>query len=224
MSDEKKERYNLQEAAEIMAQGEITGTSELLLRNLKQSVRDGDLKVFPSDSNIRYEPDMDDESRATRESGLLCHETDVLPGGFTWLDKMYDKKLYEALHPVLNNLEAYWNDLNTWIEQNEPRIGPIFQNPGIPVPEKESVPVPKPPLTRVHKLRRNILDPAIDKAVKKAESNNLAEVYLALKELALAEEPPFTGEINGNSLLYTNSNNELKSFNREALRQRLKRR
>jgi hypothetical protein len=45
MSDEKKERYKLQEAAEILAQGNKAGAKKIL-RNLKKSVRDGDLKVF----------------------------------------------------------------------------------------------------------------------------------------------------------------------------------
>lgn len=129
MSDEKKERYKLQEAAEIMAQGEITGTSELLLRKLKQSVRDGDLKVFPSGSNILYEPDMNDESRATRESDLLRSDICVLGGGLTWVDKLYDERVRELLYQLPNDLEAYWDDLNNWIDENEPRIVSIFQKP-----------------------------------------------------------------------------------------------
>lgn len=124
MSNEKKERYNLQKAAKIMAQGEIAGRSELLLRNLKQSVKDGNFKVFQSGSNIRYKHDMDEKTC----SDILCSDVDMA-GGLTWVDKLYDERLSDVLHYLPNDLEVYWDDLNVWIEDNEPRIGPIFQNP-----------------------------------------------------------------------------------------------
>lgn len=126
MSNEKKERYNLQNAAKIMAQGEIAGRSELLLRNLKQSVRDGDLKVFQSGSNIRYKHDMDEKTC----SDIHSSDVDIMTGDLTWVDKLYDERLSEVLHYLPNDLEVYWDGLNVWIEDNEPRIGPIFQNPG----------------------------------------------------------------------------------------------
>lgn len=125
MSNEKKERYNLQNAAKIMAQGEIAGRSELLLRNLKQSVRDGDLKVFQSGSNIRYKHDMDEKTC----SDIHSSDVDIMTGDLTWVDKLYDERLSEVLHYLPNDLEVYWDDLNVWIEDNEPLIGPIFQNP-----------------------------------------------------------------------------------------------
>jgi hypothetical protein len=74
------------------------------------------------------------------------------------------------------------------------------------------------------KVRRDILDPAIDKAIKAASTRDTASVWLQLKELALKEEPPFTGNVDNGELLYTDSNNKLESFTINALAKRLKRR
>lgn len=78
--------------------------------------------------------------------------------------------------------------------------------------------------TTVHKLRQNHLDPAIDTAIENAESMNLPDVYLALKELAKDEVPPFTGTFDGDALLYTSANDVLTRLTKEALGKRLKRR
>lgn len=80
------------------------------------------------------------------------------------------------------------------------------------------------PVTKTNKLRRNNLDPAIDKAIKLAGNMELADVYLELKELALAGEKPFTGALDGNALCYTNDDNDEAKLNKEALRKRLKNR
>lgn len=73
-----------------------------------------------------------------------------------------------------------------------------------------------------NKLRRNHLDPAIDKAIKQAGNNALADVYLQLKELALAGLLPFTGVIDGDALCYTDSEDKLKKLSKNALGKRLK--
>ncbi len=77
---------------------------------------------------------------------------------------------------------------------------------------------------RANKLRRNTLDPAIDKAIQQAGNYDLADVYLKLKSIALDNEMPFTGEIQGDALCYTNDDNEPDKLTKEALRVRLKRR
>jgi len=79
-------------------------------------------------------------------------------------------------------------------------------------------------VTRVSKFRRNILDPAIDEAIKKAGTTELANVYLQLKELAKDEYPPFTGIFDCDALCYTNENNIQEKLSKSALGQRLKRR
>ena len=78
--------------------------------------------------------------------------------------------------------------------------------------------------TTTNKLRRNTLDPAIDKAITEAESHETADVYLKLRELALAEEKPFTGHLNGDALCYTDGNNTEAQLTKEALGKRLKNR
>ena len=80
------------------------------------------------------------------------------------------------------------------------------------------------PIVAKNKLRRNNLDPAIDKAIEQAGNKELADVYLKLKELALAGEKPFTGEIDGDALRYTNDNNNPAKLTKEALGKRLKNR
>ncbi len=79
-------------------------------------------------------------------------------------------------------------------------------------------------VARVNKLRRNILDPAIEEAIKKAGTTELADVYLQLKELAKDECPPFTGIFEGNALCYTNENDIQAKLSKSALGKRLQRR
>ena len=79
------------------------------------------------------------------------------------------------------------------------------------------------PVTR-NKLRRNSLDPAIDEAIKQAQSTELAAVYLILKAMALDEVMPFTGVLDGGALCYTDDENNPAKLTREALGKRLNRR
>lgn len=72
--------------------------------------------------------------------------------------------------------------------------------------------------------RTNILDPVIEKAIEKAGSRNTASVYQQLRDLALSEDGPFTGKIEGSSLAYTDAENKLKWLTKEALQKRLRRR
>ena len=72
--------------------------------------------------------------------------------------------------------------------------------------------------------RRNALDPAIDKAIERAGNNNLADVYLQLRELALNEEKPFTGVNVRGALCYTDDSDQLAKLTREALGKRLNKR
>lgn len=79
------------------------------------------------------------------------------------------------------------------------------------------------PVMRVNKLRRNVLSPVIDEAIKLAGNTELADVYLKLKELAKDEKPPFTGVFDGDALCYTDTDDELAKLTKEALGKRLKR-
>jgi hypothetical protein len=94
-----------------------------------------------------------------------------------------------------------------------------------PATNVETAPVTTPaPVNTTNKTRRDILDPAIDKAIQQADNMESAEVYLKLKELALAGELPFTGVIDGIALCYTNANDKQAKLTKAALGQRLKRR
>lgn len=77
---------------------------------------------------------------------------------------------------------------------------------------------------KIKKLRRDCLDPAIEKAIEAAGNYEYADVYLQLKEMALNEIRPFTGVINNRSLCYTNDDDSFAELSSAALRQRLKRR
>ncbi|MFZ2300751.1 MAG: hypothetical protein WAW10_02650 [Gallionella sp.] len=94
-----------------------------------------------------------------------------------------------------------------------------------PAGKVEAEPVATPaPAIKTNKLRHNSLDPAIDEAIKQAGSDNCAAVYLKLKAMALNEEMPFTGVLNGNALCYTDDNNQPAELSKGALGKRLKRR
>lgn len=88
----------------------------------------------------------------------------------------------------------------------------------------QAAPIVKTAVKQGNKLRRNNLDPAIDKAIKQAENMELADVYLELKALALTEEKPFTGVIDGDALCYTDDNNDPAKLTKDALGKRLKNR
>jgi hypothetical protein len=72
------------------------------------------------------------------------------------------------------------------------------------------------------KLRRDALDPAIDRAIAAAGNLDTASVWNELRELALDEEKPFNGQIQDGALVYTNGSNQVRNFNKDALRKRLK--
>lgn len=91
-------------------------------------------------------------------------------------------------------------------------------------PMVETVPVAASAQVTEHKLRRNSLDPAIDEAIERAGSSIVADVFLALREIALAGRLPFTGEVEGDALCYTDDENKVVNFTKDALRKRLSRR
>ncbi len=76
--------------------------------------------------------------------------------------------------------------------------------------------------TTRNKLRTNSLDVPIKKAMQQADSRNTGAVYLKLKEMALNEEPPFTGQLSGADLCYTKDSNEAATLTKDALAKRIK--
>jgi len=73
-----------------------------------------------------------------------------------------------------------------------------------------------------HKLRTNSLDAPIQKAITLAGNLSTAAVFLQLKNLALENEPPFTGQVEGDALCYTNDDNKSDKLTKNALDHRLR--
>jgi hypothetical protein len=73
-----------------------------------------------------------------------------------------------------------------------------------------------------NKLRTNSLDAPIKKAIAFAGSLDAGAVWLELRALAMEEEKPFTGVVEGSARCYTNDNNAPSKLSRDALRKRLK--
>lgn len=65
---------------------------------------------------------------------------------------MHQKARWDGVIPFFGLLEIYWYDLNNWLDENEPRIDPIFQNP------------------------ETLVDPTEPDTVMKAESHELWEI------------------------------------------------
>jgi hypothetical protein len=76
--------------------------------------------------------------------------------------------------------------------------------------------------TITHKLRKNSLDAPIRKSIDRANSLDTGAVFVQLRALALAEEIPFTGEVDGAALWYTKDNGKPAKLTKNALEKRLK--
>lgn len=74
------------------------------------------------------------------------------------------------------------------------------------------------------KLRRNDLDTAIDKAIGKAGNDSSADIFPLLREMALVEDLPFTGQVDGGKLFYRNADGEKAFLTKSKLDSRLSRR
>ena len=137
-----KERYTLKEAAEMAAPGDTAGIDRLL-RKLKQAVLDRELTVYPTGSNVSYDPDADDESSVDDEStaDVLSNpipDVCLYPGGVTWVDRDYDNRVQqERLSRRLDALEVRWGDMNKWLE-SEPAISWRFPKPRHGAPARPS--------------------------------------------------------------------------------------
>ncbi|AXA94152.1 hypothetical protein [Massilia sp. YMA4] len=76
---------------------------------------------------------------------------------------------------------------------------------------------------QVNKLNYNLLDRPIEQALLRADAGRPAEVFTALRDMALEGIAPFTGQVDAKGLWYTDHENELKPFTKGALRKRLDR-
>jgi hypothetical protein len=128
--------------------------------------------------------------------------------------------VYDELEETISHLEKigrYSGD----DPGNGPLNEPSVQEPlGVIDAMRQKAP-PAPVSIRIHKLRKNLLDVPIEKAVKEAGTLDTAAVYIKLKELALNGEQPFTGVIEKKGLCYTDDDNKPATLTKKALGQRL---
>ena len=80
-----------------------------------------------------------------------------------------------------------------------------------------SVPMPN------AKRRRDVLDSVVKAAIEKAGCIETAAVWVHLRDLAVIETPPFSGDTSDRALAYTNAGNKAATFTKKALGQRLRR-
>jgi hypothetical protein len=114
--------------------------------------------------------------------------------------------------------EVYGSDMNSWLEKNQSRIGPVFPVESMKVTKSIAA-------VRKHSSREDILGTLITKLSDEYPEDNPSALFFKLRELAKIKTPPFTGVIEDDGLEYTNlSHNKKLPFKIGALRARIKRR
>lgn len=185
----------------------------------------GTLGEFERRLSLLYQDKDDPRLFTLRSDGkLLLHEV------VAW---MKEKKIYdfpwELARLDAKPIElADMNDARAALEASEADTYGDLRTSALEtsLANKSVVDIPSnsKPAMKIAVGRRDALAPAIDKAISSAGGDNAA-VYLALKELALAGEPPFSGRVKeGGALEYTDSNNKLRRISRDALSKRISRR
>jgi hypothetical protein len=169
----------------------------------------------------------DDESfvRAHLEKRLVpdLEEAAAIPSLFDPQEARWIEHLGFARNELINflNREGIAHDLVGLPE--DPLLG-VDTEAGSPSDEEANFRV------RQIKQRRDLLEPAIDLAVKNADgSMGTADVWLSLKQLALNEHPPFTTAISERGGLAYNDHDSsgkpcINDFTKDALDARLRRR
>ena len=116
---------------------------------------------------------------------------------------------------------VYWDDLNRWLEENEPRIKYRFPRPNTTVAPTIGGLRPGVLKHSTKTKRRDSLDPAIEHAQSKCKDpKDTAEVWAQLQVLAQTEHPPLLA-VTPDGLKYTRHGNKAAHFTRNALDKRL---
>lgn len=100
-------RYTLDEAADFIGNNAKINKNAYL-EDLKESAGTGELKVYRPHGLQRYKPKPIEG--AVYIPGLSNPIKNFVPAGY---------------------VEAFWDDLNNWLEKKEPRVGSIFPNPNL---------------------------------------------------------------------------------------------
>lgn len=129
-------------------------------------------------------------------------------------------------------VRSFWErvtpaDVNAWLERcgvpyrwNAPTVEPE----GAATQTREVNGDNGLPTATVHRLeggRSDFLREAIQRAIQTAGTRDTAAVFMALRQMALNVEDPFTGLVDNKGLHYTDHNNKVQPFTRDALRKRL---
>ncbi|CAE6878720.1 hypothetical protein [Paraburkholderia domus] len=129
--------------------------------------------------------------------------------------------------------EIYLSDFATWavwvmkLDEFPPELAALATVLAAPLSDASTAEASQPIPVAINssfKIRRNILDPAIEKATGMTGNKDTAAVFLALKNMALNGEAPFTGQVSNGNLCYTDDNNTVVYLTKNALRARLRRR
>ena len=150
---------------------------------------------------------------AVKSGNIMPYNPDTLQG--------YKPNVVRDFHELILS-----EDLNKWFMDTQKGLIADGRICMFPTPNKDALPKTGQPKHsgEIKKERRNSLDHLIDEAIKLVGNLENSDVFPALKEMALNERRPFTGEVEGNSLCYTNDNDLPAKLTKEALGKRLKRR
>jgi hypothetical protein len=111
-------RYTLDAAAELLSQNR-GGRKGQIAQKLQQAACDDDLPVYAPGENLRYT----NADRLKARERQIADPTGLYSRGITWTDT-YDPNLVNVRYE-----EAYWDDLNAWLDTNETRITFRFAKP-----------------------------------------------------------------------------------------------
>ncbi len=191
-----------------------------ILKQFFQAIALGDVVILNAGENGPTKT-CHDWDMPTDKGEPPIGEFEFYPADLLTLLKFENGLIRPYLAENIEQLDRQWRYGNRTPKKSTQSCEPQ----AVPAPEVEAVTVEQSePVPRTNKLRRNNLDPAIDKAIKQAGNMKLADVYLKLKALAMDEEQPFTGALEKDALCYTDDNNQPAKLTKGALGQRLKRR
>ena len=148
---------------------------------------------------------------------------EVRAGGLQWLIRLSQVQSERGVAVAISGVPAADDDLLALIDEWAARYRDVGVHPlAVAANDRQKGALR-------HELgttRADVLTAVINRAINDAGPNRdtPAAVYTALREIALAGEPPFTGEVDADGLVYTDHANAMQRFTVKALGKRLRRR
>jgi hypothetical protein len=190
----------------------LTLEYRLALLRIARQINNGQLVAYVLDSSGDFEK-------------LKGHDASVLQMRAFLFDNMNSEENFKNRFTDDNKYDENPASLNMdWAEQIH--ISPDVACKPFPAPQKVRPMRPFPLEAKQDGgVGRDVLAPAIERAIREARSKQFSAVYLKLRESALNGEEPFKGVIDDNgALCYTNSQNKQSKLTTAALKKRLQRR